>query len=589
MQISLLSGAPWLASVTGRSARADAMAGLTGAAVVLPQAVAFAAIAGLPPQYGLYTAMVPPVIAALFGSSLVMVSGPTTAISAVVFGALVGRFDPGSPEFVQAAILLALMVGLIQLAMALARIGRLAGFVSHSVMIGFTAAAAVLIAISQLSPALGLPKTHAHGILDRLHALLGGLDAADGMAMATAGITLVSAIVLRVYAPKWPGFLIAIVLGTLFCIAMGEAAADLDYVGALPSAYPLPALPLTDVTAMSDLAESAFAISLIGLLEAVAIGRSLARRTRADFSANREVLGQGLSNVVGGLFQCYPASGSFTRSGVNLEAGATSPLAAIFAALFLVVMVAIFRPFVQLVPIAAIAGLILYVAYRLLDFRELRHLLHTSRTEAAIAALTFGVGLFISLEFAIYVGTFASLAVFLGKSANPDLVIGAPDPADPRRKLRHARLFDLAECPATVITRLDGPLFFGSIDAINARFRQILRDRPEQRTLILILQGVGDVDLPGVELLQQEAERRRALGGDLLIVAPYPPLLERLRKLGLARGLGSDHLFDSKGPAIASAVNATQDDVCRGCTQRVFRECKFRPDGPTLTEDTVHD
>lgn len=589
MQLNFLSGAPWLAMVTAGSLRADAMAGLTGAAVVLPQAVAFAAIAGLPPEYGLYTAMIPPVVAALFGSSLVMVSGPTTAISAVVFGALVGRFDPGSPEFVQAAILLALMVGLIQLAMALARIGRLAGFVSHSVMIGFTAAAAMLIAVSQLSPALGLPKAHAHGILDSLGTLIGRLGATDGVAVATAGITLVSAVVLRIYAPKWPGFLIAIILGTLFCVAIGDAAADLDYVGALPSAFPLPALPGTDFATMSDLAESAFAIALIGLLEAVAIGRSLARRTRADFSANLEVMGQGLSNLVGGVFQCYPASGSFTRSGVNLEAGATSPLAAIFAALFLVVMVAIFRPFVQLVPIAAIAGLILYVAYRLLDVREFRHLLHTSRTEAAIAALTFGVGLFVSLEFAIYVGTFASLAVFLSKSANPALAIGAPDPSHPQRKLRHVHTFDLDECPATVISRLDGPLFFGSVDAINARFRQILRDRPEQRTLILILQGVGNVDLPGVELLQQEAERRRALGGDLLIVAPYPPLLVRLRKLGLARGLGSDHIFDSKNPAIASAVNATRADVCRGCTQRVFRECKFRPDGPTSTEDTVYD
>ncbi|AKS46453.1 sulfate permease, SulP family [Octadecabacter temperatus] len=571
----------WLGSTTGASLRADAFAGLTGAAIVLPQAVAFAAIAGFPPVYGLYTAMIPPIIAAVFGSSLVMVSGPTTAISAVVFGALAGPYSPGSPEFIRAAIALALMVGVIQLAFALARVGRLAGFVSHSVMIGFTASAALLIAVSQFGPALGLPASEGHGIISRAGTLVTQISQTNPIALLSSFVTLAVAVLFRAYLPRWPGFLIAILLGTLVVLPFGEQASDLAFVGALPSAYPIFALPSFEGVGLIDLTESAFAIALIGLLEAIAIGRSLAHRTRTDFSANQEVVGQGLSNVVGSVFQCYPASGSFTRSGVNQEAGATSPFAAIFAAVFLVVMAMVFSPYLGMVPIASVAGLILYVAYRLINFKELRHLLEASTRETVIAALTFLVGVFINLEMAIYIGTLSSLAVFLGKSANPVLAIGAPDVNEGRRTLRNAEMFNLPECPATLILRLDGPLFFGSVDSINANLRKLQRERPEQINLILILHGVGDVDLPGVELLEHEEERRKALGGGLFVVVHYPPLAKQLVKLGLLQILPKNRMFDSKGSAIAAAVASTRSETCQGCAARVFIECETRPRGAT--------
>ncbi|MEQ3626249.1 MAG: SulP family inorganic anion transporter [Celeribacter sp.] len=573
-----LRGFDWLGQITASSLRRDALAGLTGAAIVLPQAVAFASIAGLPPEYGLYTAMIPPVVAAIFGSSLVMVSGPTTAISAVVFSALSGRFVPGTAEFIQAAILLAFLVGVIQLALALARVGRLAGFVSHSVMIGFTAAAAMLIFVSQLGPALGLPPSGAHGIPGRLGALFAGLPQIDPAAVISALVTLGTAVGFRIWLPRWPGLLIAIAVGTLVTLPMGEWADGLRKVGELPSAFPALQLPALASFDLPEMLESAFAISLIGLLEAIAIGRSLAHRTRQDFSANREVLGQGLSNVAGSLFQCYPASGSFTRSGVNLEAGASSPLAALSAALFLVVMVLVFRPFIGHVPIAAVAGLILYVAYKLLDFREIRHLLRTSPTESLIVAITFVTGLLVNLEFAIYLGTFSSLAVFLGRSANPALAVGAPDPGAEHRKIKNAEIFELPECPAILILRLDGPLFFGSVDTLNAKFRALAHKRPEQVNMILIMHGVGEVDLPGVELLQTEVDRRRLAGGDVFVVVHYPPLEKKLRRLGLAVILGEDRIFGDKRSAIAAAIRNVALDTCAYCDNRVFRECALRPD-----------
>ncbi len=567
-----------MAKTSGQSLRADAIAGMTGAAVVLPQAVAFASIAGLPPEYGLYTAMITPAVAAIFGSSIYMVSGPTTAISAVVFSALVGKLEPGSPEFVQAAIVLALMVGLIQVAFSLARFGRLAGFVSHSVMVGFTAAAALLIFVSQMGPALGLPPSKGGGILGRLEDLVANVSSFDVGAVIVAGVTFATVVGFRVFLPKWPGFLIGIVVGALFAQVIGGLADNLTYIGAIPAAFPAFLLPGIDLENVPEMVESAFAIALIGLLEAIAIGRSIAQRTRTEFSANREVLGQGLSNVAGGFFQCYPGSGSFTRSGVNLESGAMSPFSAVFAALFLAAMVAVLRPFIQFVPIAAIAGLILYVAYKLLDFKEIGHLIATSRVETGIAAVTFAVGLVANLEFAIYVGTIVSLSIFLGKSASPDLAVGAPDPASVPRKLRNAEIFDLPECPSIVIVRLDGPLFFGSVDALNRQLRDLRTERPEQVSMILIMHGVGDVDLAGVDMLVLEADRRRSAGGDLFVVAHYPPLAKRLTRLGLMDLLGEDRIFDNKGAAISAAVETVALDACAVCEKRVFIECAGRPD-----------
>jgi sulfate permease, SulP family len=241
-------------------------------------------------------------------------------------------------------------------------------------------------------------------------------------------------------------------------------------------------------------------------------------------------------------------------------------------------MVLLFRPFIGLVPIASVAGLILYVAYKLLDFRQITHLLRTSRTESGIVAITFFTGLLANLEFAIYLGTFASLAVFLGRSANPVLAVGAPDPDVKHRKIKNAEIFNLPECPSVLIVRLDGPLFFGSVDSLNSKFRDLARKRPAQVNMILIMHGVGEVDLPGVELLETEVARRRAAGGDVFVVVHYPPLAKKLRRLGLEAILGENRIFSDKGTAIAAAVENVDPDVCAYCEKRVFRECADRPD-----------
>jgi SulP family sulfate permease len=566
------TGLDWMLRLNPQDVRADVFAGAAGAAVVLPQAVAFAAIAGLPPEYGVYTAIVTPIIAALFGSSLIMVSGPTTAISALVFSALAGIAPVASPQFIQNAITLAFLVGLIQLVFAFIRIGRIAGFVSHSVMLGFTAAAAVHIAFSQIAPAMGIDVS-ADGVIARAAALAAGWRSANLIAIASAITTIVAVVLIRRFLPRWPAFLLALMLGSTVPYLLNGATTGLRFVGTIPAALPTFSLPDLGIFPDVRLLESAFVIALVGLLEAIAIGRTLSYKTGSDFSSNRETFGQGLSNVVGGLFQCYPASGSFTRSALNLESGAKSPLAAIFAALFLALLAVLFRPLVAQIPMSAIAGLILYVAWRLMDFNEIIKLFGTSRVETGIVAVTFFAGVLGNLEFAIYLGALMSLGIFLRSSSQPALVIGAPRDSSGQRSFANASLFNLPECPRIIVIRFDGPIFFGSVDFITQEFRRFVRQRPEQKNAILILKGVGDVDHAGAEALMQEVTRRRSMGGDVFLVASYPPLIEQLNKTGLIAQLGADHLFPSKRLAIARAVQQVPEEICEGCAQRVFLEC----------------
>lgn len=566
----------WLSQVTAASLRADALAGLTGAAIVLPQGVAFATIAGLPPQYGIYTAMVTAFVAALFGSSMVMVSGPTTALSVVLFTTLAPLAPPGSPRFVELALLMTIMVGAVQVVAAIARLGAMVSFVSHSVMTGFTAAAALLIAVSQLGPALGIRVEPGGSVPDRLAHLLGAAGEASAAALAVAGLALVSVTLIQGWSRRAPGFLAALVLGGLLAALLAERGETIAMVGALPSAFPAFHVPRFTPSDAAAVTQGVVAVALIGLLEAVSIGRAMALRRRERFDAGQEMFGQGLSNLAGGFFQCYVGSGSFTRSGINLEVGARTPLAAMFSSLFLALILLLVLPLIAHIPVPAMAGLILYVAWRLIDWREIRHILRSSRSETAVLALTFASGLLIELDFAVYVGVIASLVAFLRRTSQPVVSIVAPKLVNGVRKFVAARDISLPECPQITMLRIDGALYFGSFEYVERMLRRIEREHPQQRIRVLILKGVGDIDLAGADLLIDEARSARARGGDLLLIA-QEPLVSRLERLGVTAELGEGAVHASKAEAIVRAVAKADNEICRSCRLRIFHECAGKP------------
>ncbi|TVQ55248.1 MAG: SulP family inorganic anion transporter [Rhodobacteraceae bacterium] len=581
-----LMPARWWRQVTPRTLGADAIAGFTGATIVLPQAVAFAAIAGLPPEYGLFTAMVTPVVAALFGSSMLMVSGPTTAISAVVFSVISGIHPPGSAAFVQMALTVTVMVGVMQVAFGLAGVGRLAAFVSPSVMLGFTAAAAVLIAVAQAPDALGVAVEAADTVFERAAKAVRAAPEADWRAVLIAATALVSVAVFRLLSPRAPNFLLALALASGVGYVIDAEREGVRMVGALPSVIPAFSLPAFPLNQLGPASEAAFAIALIGLLEAISIGRAFAGRARQPFDADQETVGQGLSNTVGGLFQCYPGSGSFTRSGLNAEAGAQTPMAAIFASAFLFGILWFLAPVVAHIPIPALAGVIFYVAAKLIAVRAIANAARASRAEAVTILATFVAGLVVKLEFSIYVGVILSLLIFLSKTARPTLAISAPDPSG---VFRNAQLFNLPECPQIVFTRLDGPLYFGSAEAVTRAFREIERRRPSQKHVVLMLKGMGDIDFTGAEVIAEEARRRRAMGGSLSIVTRYAPLMKRLTKLGVIARLDKGAVYPRKADAIEGVTQRLSDAVCAKCAARIFRECAEKPGAPQPREPAAQE
>lgn len=371
----------WFSRVTPQSLRKDVFAGLTGATIVLPQGIAFASIAGLPPEYGFYTAMVPPVVAAFCGSSWHAVSGPTTAISALVFGTLAGLYTVGSPAFIEAAIVMALFVGIIQFVLGVVRLGSLVNFVSHSVMVGFITAAAVLIQISQIRHAFGLNLPRPEHLFEFIGVFISEIDHIDPAATLIAVTSLIVAIAVKALRPSWPNYLIALVAGTGLFLTMNGTGQQVATIGTINAVIPNFQLPALTSSHVRDLTSPAFAIALVGLLEAMSISRGIAMRSGQQVDTNREFIGQGASNIVGSLFHSYPSSASFTRSGVNYESGAETPLSAVFAAVFLLAILLFVSPVFVLVPIPAMAGVIMLVAWRLIDFPEIRRIsaLHGQR------------------------------------------------------------------------------------------------------------------------------------------------------------------------------------------------------------------
>jgi SulP family sulfate permease len=564
----------WVSDINRRSVGADAYAGFINAAIVLPQGVAFATIAGLPPEYGLYTAMITAVVAAIFGSSMIMISGPTTAISAVLFATLNGMAVPETARYIELALMMTILVGLFQMAAGFARLGGLVSFVSHSVMTAFTAAAALLIAVSQLAGAFGVHVERGGNVVERLLQLFEHITEVNVLALMIAAVTLVTAILLQKLSPKLPSFLFALLAGSFLAWFMDAANSGVSMVGALP---PL-ALQFTPPTGVlrdiGTLAPGAAAIALVGLLEAISIGRAFAVRRKEAFDANQEMIGQGLSNVVGGFFQCYAGSGSFTRSGLNAAVGATSPLSGIFASLFLGLILLFIAQLVAYIPTPAMAGLILFVAWKLIDVNEISHIITSRSPETVILLLTLGAGLLIELDFAIYVGVIASLCVFIYDSAHPELPITVPVvmPSG-SRKFRDVEAHGLDQCPQLVTFRLDGPLYFGSVEHVEHKIKKMRRENPKQIHMILYLKGVGKIDLAGADLLIETIREVKSKGGSFRIVALFPPLISSLRKLHVVDELGEDHLFSSKGEAVSDATKDLDRKICKLCLKDVFMEC----------------
>ena len=393
--------------------RADVLAGLTGAVVVLPQGVAFATLAGMPPQYGLYSAMVPCLIAAIFGSSRLIVTGPANAISLMTMSLVVPLAMPGTPDYVSLVLTLTFMVGITQFLLGLCRAGRFVDIVPHSVVVGFTAGAAVLIINSQLAPALGIEQTRGLSIIANLEDLASRLPGYSPTALVTCIATALACVLWRPWSRVIPALLVGVLVGS----AIGHFALSLPFLGGflkmvapIPSGWPPLSSPDLSIVTLTALALPALTMTLIALTEAMAIARAVAIKNRDKLDANQEMVGQGLANLAGAFFSSYPSSGSFNRSGVNVHSGAKTPLSAAFAAIFLVIILMMVSPYVTLLPLAVVSALLFLVAWGLIDVADMRRIWQ-SQPEQRVPLLVTGIAtISLSLEWAIILGISSAVA-----------------------------------------------------------------------------------------------------------------------------------------------------------------------------------
>ena len=559
----------WL-PLAKKSWKDDLIAGITGTIIVIPQAVAFAMIAGLPPIYGFYTAMITPVVAALFGSSYHLISGPTTAISIVVYATLSNYVNPETDieAFVSLAMVLTFLAGFFQFIMGLLRMGKLVNFVSHSVVIGFTAGAGILIAFKQLKHVFGLNVPQGSTVLEIIKYIGEHIAQTNwhvfGVAMGTLGIALLIKLLIKPLSRYY--MLIAMVLGSLLAIWLGGDSVGIKTVGDVPSHLPPFNMPDLSFTNVKKLSSGALVLALLGLIEAVAIARAIALSTHQRIDGNQEFIGQGLSNLVASFFSSYAGSGSFTRSGVNHQAGAKTPMSAIFAAFFLMLVLLFFAKYASYLPKPAMGGIILLVGYNLVDIHHIKQVIKSSKRELIVLAITFFGTLFFELEFALLAGIFASLFFYLERTSKPNIAVLGLN-AD-KKFINMQRQKNLKECSSLKIVRIDGSLYFASIEVVSDFF-STLYDAEKVQNILVECNGVNFIDLGAAEWLTNEVIKWQETRGGVYFSGMKLISQDVLKKGGFMQKMGQEIFFKDKSIAIAE-IHKKFDEPCK---EKAFREC----------------
>jgi SulP family sulfate permease len=585
----------WIRNYSAPDVRLDFVAALTVAVVAVPQSMAYALIAGLPVQYGLYAAIVPCVIGSLWGSSAQLVTGPTNAISLVVFSSLSGIVDPFTGPYIQLAFTLALLTGVIQIALGMARLGVLVNFVSHSVVIGFTAGAGVLIGVKQLknlffdpSFAASLPKTDT--IIGLLWQVIKSLN---HLHPATLFLGLLSIGVIILVRQAWPhrwgpapgplvsmvtcGVVVAVFSREIGSIDLGAtsqwvaggmfgSAGATRVVGEIPQTLPPLSMPIiNDWGLLRDLFGAALAISLLGLLEAVSIAKAIAAQTRQRLDGNQEFVGQGLSNISAAFFSAYPGSGSFTRSAVNHRAGAVTPLSGVYGGIVVAVTVLLFAKMAAYLPIAALAGMLLVVAFKMVDRHALKLSLTATKSDRAAVVVTFLATIFLHLEYAVFIGVGLSIILYLARISHPRVRRWSPPESitgdEPSSQ----------SCPQLPVIQVDGSMFFGSMSFIKDSLLGILRAQPQASHLAIRMGAVNHLDASGVHGLEEVIDELSQRGGNLLLLEPKMEILHVLDNAGLLEAIGANNIIHQRTrDAIVKILPQLDDDICNSCTTIAF-------------------
>ncbi len=552
----------------------DIIAGATVGVVLLPQGLAFALLAGLPPEMGLYAAVVGAIVGALWGSSHHLQTGPTNTASALTLSVLLPIAAPGSPEFLAAAGLIAILAGLFRLVMGLARLGVLVNFVSDSVIVGFTAGAGGLIIASQLSTLLGIKSTPAQDLFTMISAVIPQLPGVHVPTLVLGLVTLALLLLMRRIPSRYPLSLVGIVVAATGAFVFGMEQQGVRVIGAIPTHVPPFTPPAFDLARIGQISTGALAIAAIGLVEATAIARALASNSGQRLDSNQEFVGQGMSNIVAGLFSGYPCSASFNRSALSYRAGARTAVASVFAGIFVLLASLLLAPLVTHLPRAVVAAELVLAAYGMIDRKRMVRIWRGARGDSAIMVVTFVATLLLPLQFAVLIGILMSLGYYIMQTSAPQVLSVVPD-----EQFRHwIHRSDRPNCPQLAVVDLLGDLYFGAVGHVEEAIQHLALSNPHQRFLLLRMHSVNRCDISGINMLEQIVRLYRARGGDIFFVRVRDPVFDLMQTTRFLDLLGPGHIMTEEAVIGHVFQKVLDPAVCiYECEVRVFKECRNLP------------
>lgn len=563
----------WLKGYQTGFLRRDVTAGLTVAIVLIPQAMAYAMLAGMPPIYGLYAAAVTPVIGALWGSLRQLATGPIAIMSLLVLTTLTPLAEPGSTQFIELSFLLAFMVGALYLTIGIFKIGIVMSFVSHSAVKGFTSAAAIIITATQLPNLLGLSVSRHEYIFPML------LEIAKSLILLHIPTFLLGLMAFGIiygikrYRPNFPSGLIGLVLTTVLVVVFQLHQKGIAVIGESPSGLPHFNVPHFDFQIISSLIGPAVVIALVSFAETYSVGKAISAQTKQKVDVDQEFIGQGLANIIGSFFQCYPVSGSFSRTAINYATGGKTQISSVISSLSVIIALLFLTPLFTYIPRTALAALIISAVLLLFHPKEVFVLWKMNRHDGIVAATVFVLALLTKPDYALLIGVMISLMFFLWKTMHPRIVRITKDPD--LNMFINADVHDKPSCPQILQLRSDNVIYFANAEYTVEHILERLNEHTTPiKILLLDFEAIGFIDITGVDELRVLHDEVKERGIRLAIMGVHLPVMDVFKSSGFIDELESGLLIKNRGEAISILFQRIDHKYCKDvCPYRLFYEC----------------
>ena len=519
----------WIPNYKKGDLSGDMQAGLIVAIMLIPQGMAYAMLAGLPPVIGLYASTIPLFIYALFGTSRQLAVGPVAMVSLLVLSGVSLLAEPGSPEYISLVLLLMLMIGLIQFLMGVLKLGFLVNFISHAVISGFTSAAAIIIGLSQLKHLLGVKLEADKDVFKILFEAINRVSEINPTTFAIGILSIITLVLLKKVMPKIPAPLVVVVSTILVVYFLQLERVGVKIVGEVPSGLPTFSLPMFSIESVIALLPIAITISLIGFMESIAMAKAIAAKEKYKVVPNKELVGLGLANMAGSFFSAYPVTGGFSRSAVNYQSGARTPLATIISASLIVLTLLFFTDLFYFLPNAVLAAIIMVAVYSLIDFKEAKHLFQVRALDGWTWVVTFAGTLILGIEEGILVGIAFSLVLFIGRSAYPHVAeLGLLEKDKVYRNI--IRYPDAKVNEKVLLYRVDASLYFANMSYLEDQLIQRIGDQPKLKWVVLDFSGVNSIDAVAIHALEEIMDSYEKAGVTFILASVKGPVRDILKK-----------------------------------------------------------